>query len=153
MATTDLAQCSKCAALLNDTDEDIAKHRRWHAQLTEDFEAVRRVASAASTDVKSVTATVRDFVRPTTGPAPIAVSIRVTDDDELEPDENDLDTLTSAYEGEPVEDVTDALSSVPVGFVTGDDLGSNDDYPPALPTSDDDLDARIAHHTGAVPNL
>lgn len=126
MSTTDLAQCSKCAALLNDTDEDIAKHRRWHAQFEQDYESTRRVASAASRDVTALTATVRDLARPVAAATPVALTIRVTEDEELEPDEDDLTpsayadddvvtntvTIQNPTAGEPVEDATDAYPAI-----------------------------------------
>lgn len=137
MSTTDLAQCSKCAALLNDTDEDIAKHRRWHAQLADDAEAVRRAASNAVTDVKTLTGKVNDFVRPATVAPAAAVSIRVTDDDELEPDTSDH--IIDPYAGEPIEDATDE----------DDDL---DTIYPAI-DREDDLDTRLANATGVQPTI
>lgn len=142
MSTTDLAQCSKCAALLNDTDEDIAKHRRWHAQFEQDYESTRRVASAASRDVNTLTATIRDLARPTPTTPPVALTIRVTDDDELEPDEDDLDALNPSY--------TD------IATIEDPNAGEPDeDAIAAHPTidRDDDLDTRLANATGALPHI
>lgn len=151
---TELAQCAKCAALLNDTDEDIAKHRRWHTQLDDAHEAVRRVASNASRDVATLNATVRDYQRPTPAAAPAVVSIRVTDEDELAPDDSDHIIDVDAFDDPESTYVHENVQATIGNPVAGEPAESPADaYPLAIDRDDDDLSARLAHITGAAPRI
>lgn len=148
---TELAECHLCDALMVDDPEKRRKHVGHHAQITRQIEAIRRALTAADQVVRELRQEVADLRRELDETTVLestegaTLVINTTTDDELEDDDEPLET----HDDTDLADEADITTQLAAAGVTAADLAAPV-YPAIDRDDDDDLDLRIARQTGAI---